>query len=1337
MRHRRRFTKLVNENPKVGAGSVDREGSSSYPNLVGFSTATMKRCVSGLGLVGLTALAAFSQGCAHEFDTDRPLPKRGSVGEEMYGVICDRVAAQALREDLSGASFRNVCHRPPGGGDYADNVDESLLPAADPSAVNEKGERVSVEKQREDRKRAVGKVQALARRRQDLVRALDATFPEVKLARKDLDNPDPTKSCDIPKKGGEAALTEQLADLLGKTGDLYNDGTIPNSTRALATVMDAFKKSPEAHAAWSRLSARQGYRPIDTALGAARPIVAYPNLRNFANASLSLLSADSRPYELEPKYDADGNRIAVPGPGNAALNKLLEAAHGELLAAKIEPAPAALQVRLDAATGRPILSRPRDNVEMLQEILFTSDAGFGGGAPKYIVRRDARGYAMISGGAVPAPFLDTDNDRLPDVDDLGRFKTANNSLAPAPFAVPGVEDGTRDQFGRALAGQKLLYEYIDTSHTFAAQMMADLKPLVNPNPAEKHETLMDFMGGLPIAMGPRAPMAKQYPSGTVEYEGLKDSPMVDLIHAMGAILADRNTDTTLQLARDLHANKPKELARIVGALSAGFDIAQKHPEAKIPRTATFWDENLDIMVQIAKEPGLLEDILRALADPQTAQLGSVLSRFADFRDEITYDKNDINGAPYNITKGSKTEPSTKVDRTKPLTGANRSIMYRFLKVVSDSDGVTACNKPDAKVRLDVGINIPLPGTFRECEVFKIDNLGRFFLDSVANASSLPSRQNENPKPGTLYMRPSLLRISLPVGPSTAEILQQSSGLEGVWPAARDTVAPQPAFLNRLVFFDIKGDTQNTKTKQFVSDLQGDYVGSSVCPERIINDPSPDAADASPDGKVRGLRNCPSGQWLQQRNTNALFALEHFGFFDAIRPLVRAFAAHKREDLFEALSIATYKHWPDKDASADDCKLPGGVACPRDGMDSYEGLLAEAFATDVLPALQILAKELEVMPVKKCTAYDAQQNCTASTTVSGIDAVAAATRAAIDPDYAKNTLKLTDRKGNVTAKRNDGKTNPQVTPAYLVAQALNGIDDAFDAYEQQHPEDQGKRREGWRRARSQMVDAFVGVNGIKSNSTFKTPTLPKMGPVLIDMLRAQLHARCPKSFAPPYERCNWARDELWKHAEETISGPLMASMLGVMDAIQSDPESRRETNLLLTYLVDEGSKNEALASLLASTNDIAQILRDDENLVPLFHVLAAAVDGTKRDAKGKVVSTSLIDAQTALLAKLSGRYFDKDGKEICSKEIDPNQVLAVALGNLVSPIKDGEFKGQSPLEVIIDVVADVNRVDPTEPYEGTLAKDDYAAVADNVVDFLTNKERGLEQFYEVIRNGTRF
>ena len=35
----------------------------------------------------------------------------------------------------------------------------------------------------------------------------------------------------------------------------------------------------------------------------------------------------------------------------------------------------------------------------------------------------------------------------------------------------------------------------------------------------------------------------------------------------------------------------------------------------------------------------------------------------------------------------------------------------------------------------------------------------------------------------------------------------------------------------------------------------------------------------------------------------------------------------------------------------------------------------------------------------------------------------------------------------------------------------------------------------------------------------------------------------------------------------------------------------------------------------------------------------------------------------------------------------------------------------------------------------LSPEDYASVTDNVTDFLLNKERGLEQFYEIMRQGT--
>ncbi|MBX3214045.1 MAG: hypothetical protein KF850_18565 [Labilithrix sp.] len=1313
---------------------MDKSRSSSYPNRSSaervwrFASA---RCVSLLGVVGLTALSVLAPGC-HEFDTERTPPPRGSVGQEMFGVICDRVSAQALREDLSGASFRAVCHKPFSGG-YADTVDTSKLPPVATGLVDENDQPVSVEKQRKDRAKAIGRIEALARRRGDLIRAFDATFPEdEKIAIKDLDNADPTKSCGAPKKSGEGLLVDALADMLGRMGELYNDGTLPHSTQSLARVVAAFEKDEDAQLAWQRISARQGYRPIETALGAARPVVAYPGLRDFSNASLRLLSADSQPYEPNPRRDADGDRIPVAGPGNHALNKMLEVGHEELLAAEAdETKPSPLTVRTDAS-GRVVISRPRDNLEMMQELLYTEDEAFVSGSSRYIVRRDSRGYAMIRGGAVPAPFVDADGDGLPDLDAVGRFKTSNGSVAPSPFSFPGAPDAARDRFDRATAGDGLLYEYIDTSRTFAAQMMKDMKPLVNSDPEAKHETLMDMMGGLPVVMGPRETRSKKYANKTIQFDGVrtKDSPMLDLVYALGAILGDKSADATLAMTKELFTTNARQTARVTGAMSAAFDIAAEHPEASIPRESTFWDENLDVMAKVAKEPGLLEDILKALAAPESAQLGTIFSKFASFKDEITYDENDINGTTYNITTKSKGEMKTPVDRSAPYTGKNRSALYRFLGLISDTMGVTACNKADAKVH---ALGLSVPGTFAECAVFKIENLGAFYLDAIANAGQYEP-DAEIPR-GTIYMRPAILRAPGTVT-AMAGIIEDSSGLVGMWPAAGQIVAPTPKFLNRLVFFDLKNDTKNAKTKLFVGDLQGDRIGTSPCPERVIDDPSPDAKDARADGKVRGLRNCPSGQWLGEKGKNTLFTWEQFGFYDAIRPLLGAFVKHRREDLFLELSSIIYRHYPGKEATPEECRLADGKQCTREGMSSYEGLVAEAFAGDVIPALSALAKELENMAVKTCTATDASGACTAAgtRTVSGIEVAAQATRAALDPDYARS-IKLTDRNGKTTTTRNDGTTVPQVTPAYLLTNALFSIDVAFDKYEEQNPNDK-ERRAGWRRARSQLVDQFLGTTGIRSNSAFANPSIPKMTPVIVDMLRAQLWAHCPRSFVAPYEKCTWAREELAAKAEETLAGPLVTAGVDVMDALRGDPEGRRETEKLLEYLLDAASKNDALASLLASANDMVQLLRDEKNLVPLYKVLAQAVDGSKYDDKGKLTEKSLVDAQMALLARLSGKYFDAEGNQVCSREIDPNQVLASVLGKVVTPIKDGDFKGQAPLEVIIDVIADVNREDPDEEYDGTLRQKDYAAVSKNVVDFLIDPESGLEQFYEVIRQGTK-
>jgi hypothetical protein len=1240
------------------------------------------------------ALLAMAPGCHEELDTSRTLPPRGSVGEEMFGVICDRVGAQALREDLSGDSFRNVCHKL--NGVYADKVDVALLPP-----IN-----AGVEAERLVREKMVGRVEALARRRAEVIRALDATFPAGELVpAKLLDHPDAKKTCN--ERVEKAPLSDQVADMLGRMTDLYHDGTLPGSTQALGRLVDSFDKSPEAQEAWSRLSVRQGYRPIDTALGAIRPIVAYPRLRDLSNATLRLLSADSNPYSLDSKYLL-GQRLPIPGPGHDAFKRMLDAAKEELLDTKVDPTPDPITTTLDPVTGRIELSRPRSNLEMMQETLFAPDDKIDLPA-KYIVRRDARGFALTPSSAQTI---------------------APKAGLPSPFPFSGTDDtATRDEFGRAMVDGKLAYEYLDTSHTSAARLFEELRPMTD-------KTVMDLAAGTYTVVGPR--------------DKIHESPVLDLIHALGSILGDKNADSTLAMSKTLIETKEPELARAVTELMHSLDIAKAHPEAKIGADVPFWDDAIEFTAAIAEEPHMLEELLEALADPAVGKnLGPMLSSYGKFRDEISYDIHDLNGAPFNKTTNNKDVPHTPVDRGQPATGLNRSMLTRFMRLISDTSGVTLCSKEGAKLEgvaevagRPIHVTLPLTGGgYKECEVFKVPDLSTFYLQSIVNTQNLPGKGTGEScaadwecksltcgggtcadagviQPGVIYIRDKLVRDGFPLpfidakSRATVKLMEDSSGIHGFWtqPDSR-ILAPTPKWMNRLAFFDWKNDNVNEQTRKHIDSLNGQFLGSSTCAERAVEDPLPNEIDAAPidpkDGKrwIHGLRQCKDGDWFQQRNPNTIFMWEHFGFYETMKAILTPFVRHKKERLFTDLTSKIYKQYLDASASADECHIGPGENCSRKGLVAYEALVSEVLATDLVPALSNVMRALQTVKIKQCDETRANGACAKSRELTGIEIAAQATRAIIDPDQNKG---LTDRYGNVSTKGNDGREIKQITPAYLLTNALDAIDRAYGGDEARHDE--------FRRGRSKMADQFARVE----NGRFGNPIVSKLTPKIIDVLRSQLHARCPR---PDKERCAWARDELAQKAETTLGGPLVSNGLEVLEVIRKDPDSRTESEYLLAYLLDRGATNDALANTLASFSDMIQLLGDEENLVPLYHVLASAIDG--------------LDPQLAMLARISGKYIDKDGTEICSREIDPNQVLAVALRHLVSPIKDSDFKGQSPLEVIIDVVADVNRIDPTKPYDGTLAKEDYSSVSVNVVDFLTNKERGLEQFYEVIRQGTRF
>ena len=345
------------------------------------------------------ALPLVGTGCS-DFSTARVTPPRATFGAELYSVLCERVGAQALREDVTGASFQAVCN-PDANGNYATKVDQSLLPPLT-ATTTPAGQPVSLAVQQQHRALDVARVEALARDRIELVAAFDATLPattisELPLAQGECPDPDAAAA----DASGRLSLQKEFSALLARIVDLYNDDTIPFATRALGDVMNEVKADPDLQDALARVDARQGYRPLPLAVGVARPALAYPRLVEMSRAVFGVLLADA------------------PAPGGEAFTQSQLVLYNELRTPSTTPPLSLLTSTPDPDLGgRLVLGRPRSFLESIRLVALTENAAFSTGNPTYVVQpRPAR--LRLRAARRTARFLPPSSTRtaidLPDV----------------------------------------------------------------------------------------------------------------------------------------------------------------------------------------------------------------------------------------------------------------------------------------------------------------------------------------------------------------------------------------------------------------------------------------------------------------------------------------------------------------------------------------------------------------------------------------------------------------------------------------------------------------------------------------------------------------------------------------------------------------------------------------------------------------------------------------------------------------------------------------------------------------------------------------------------------
>jgi hypothetical protein len=1361
------------------------------------------RLLRSLGL----AAAVLGAGSCQTLDTTRVAPPAATLGDDIYGILCDRVGASSFTEDLTGASYYSICHYDDTGA-YANAVDISKLPV--PATPAETAVRAL----------SVAKLTRMAQRRSDLVHALNATFPDVMIQDVTSTNP----SAQIGLHAALETFTAQLTQLYTTNPLSTAPGAvplIPAQTRALSQLfasMDALGtcsstgggtcsydtdcgtgktcQSP-VRDAFSHMWARRGYRPFQVGLGVVRPALAYPNLRTLTTSAISLLA---------------------PG-GTAApqLQQVLTVLKQELLTASsnVSALPPFTLNGTAATTAQP--NRPRSDIEFTAALMLSQDPGFASafsGTPtvRPIAVRDRRGIVVPKGnvpgtpGTVPTPFADLNNDGYADVDAFGEFLGADGNVLgtcstgsgtctsdadcgkentcqtplDSPFAIPGVTTSPTDPTSSAS-----LFTVLDTSQTLVGGITQSLIPLVDPTvesaPGDpngwmmEHETLMYALAGAYLLYGNRAPATYNYATEgkggqPVTYSAFNAaaSPLPDLLHAAGQVLADKDSDAILLSMLDLLQNHESAVARLMGAALQLRAIAKQHdalaaqgtePLASLAYNVPIWDQMAQVLWHITQKQGLMTAMVGAMANPAVVKpdggaqhMGDALSKFVSFIDRLDYNKHGthydgstgggINGPAVNLTVDPNgnafNPPQTAINNNAAKVGTNVSCMERSLRLIHDANGGPACNKNGAVVNSKIGsITLAWPITgfpvyaspYTECQLFKFNNLASFYLDSLLPASHPKRADLQILASGLNDLISALTTLGAPFGLTEDSLLEESSDITGL------TTHPTPAALNRLVFF---GATTSNANYQGMPDLdtvnQGGQVNSFV--SGSIDPIS--AAWCPPDGN--GVPTSPNTtDTVRVQDPDTIFLWENFGFTDYLAPVVQALADSSCTDvppvplqpgwvpsaascntsdtsgeaIFGQVIDVLWQHWPTTADAPHVCSPDDkSVTCSGAGVSNYESLLADAFDSDFVPALNeftAAAYNLSQITV--------QRGSSAGQTWTGAEVLEKLTTILFSQDYAKS-VGMVDRSGNAGTTWTDGTVQSQVTVFTLFADALHKIDTSFanacvnaGANMTACVADATTRQGQWKQARSQLVDEFLTVDTTGPTPAFSNPVTVPMLKALLTLLRQQINANCPaRETGTP---CTWAQSGLDTELAGVIGRPLFAAAVDLGDQIRQDDTSRRQLETFLQYVLQSSNANgQALQGLLASSSDILQVLVDDGDLSPILASSAVGVSPAADPA-----GPGAADITVNVLKVLTENQYDQ------------YHVINQVLPNLVTPMNGGQ--SLSPIEIFMDVISDIDRINSAS--QGPLAPDDYEATMSSLQSFMTDKSRGLEQLYTIIQN----
>jgi hypothetical protein len=916
------------------------------------------------------------------------------------------------------------------------------------------------------------------------------------------------------------------------------------------------------------------------------------------------------------------------------------------------------------------VKNPADSERTLKlalDLMMTTHPDLGSGTPRPLVQRDYRGLAVVAlvNGKVPAPFVDANGDGLADDDAMGHYVGADGMplTVATPFPDSGANDtAPRDTQGRALSAQNAvttLYNYFDLDGTVLGGMTRETLTLMNP----AKDTTLGLVHGLSALLGPRATQVKMYLDdmgammGSLSYSGFDttQSAVLDMLHAFIQILGDPVADKTLETTSTLLTQHESETTRLIKAMLDTKDLGNMHPEAAMPEQSTIYDELMPLIARVLHVPGLAQDLLIALEDPHAKGFAPMVARLMNVNDQMDFDH--VAGPNYPLY--GNLDNATPVNRNMPDVDYNRSLMQRIAHLIHDTNGLLYCNKQGAN---------PLGGilgTFNQCDMFKIDDLALFYILNMASkdGNGVPTSPNPSAVSGADFCGHV---IPASISGLCPTVIENQTGITGF------TQYPTPRALNRALFL-----RQNEKSA-FMSSSTDD----AICHD---GDKYIDVHDKSLFAWEVTLQQNPSG-----------FANDTF--YDAVRPIIDAFAKHDECDaagnchnaakIFIDIFAMLHEHWSSPKGSYFGFTYQStDPSMPRYGHDdslvSYEPLLNIVLGTgDIIPSI------IDLAPVLNSVNTDGTP--AGGTGVLIADQLVSSARYLFVPGASPTPLAYRD--GMTSTVWSDGKTPvPVTTPYYLMADAFAHKRAALVAAD-------ATQKNAWRAATGALIDQMLTVDQLMDGSyQMRNRRMHAVTLVLVDFIRSRMAKHTLDG-----DLDTWIGKTLTGDLTDTLGGPVFASLADFVSKIEADPDARTQLYGLLSYLVDEASNDLTFQTALTTLADQVQTFLDDPNLVPVARMLGVATDP----------DTGPVHAQLTLVKK--------------ARDVDAKKALLTILRNLYRP----ESSGVYPASDLADTLSEINRAQPG--IGGPLAAVDYKTILQEVADFLTDQQRGYERFLAIVK-----